>query len=168
MRRLTGLTLVVLALSPAAACVNLLSTRSGIQADPVTVERYAETVFVRYGIPVSEQVADGRVESGEFAVGRVWDADITRQRVDCDVAEEDALFGADVPMEMSVTLKITRRSTGTRVSLGSDGRTVPGDGQDSRRCRLADAFAQEILDAVADEFPGVTSGGAGTETGSSW
>ncbi len=157
MRRLSGLALLVLAVAPATGCIRMLNTRSDIRADPATVERHAETVFARYLIPVTEHVANNRVESGRFAASDVWGASAIRDRVDCGFDADGMPASVAARVEMSVTLGVAYRNTGTRISLDSTGRTVPdAEGGDSRRCRLADPFAQELLTAIAGRFPGVT------------
>lgn len=157
MRRLTGLALMVLVVVPATGCIRMLNTRSDIRADPLTVERHAETVFAGYLIPVTEHVANNRVESGWFAASDVWGPDAIRERVDCGFDAEGMPATVAARVELSVTLRVAYRNTGTRIGLDSTGRTVPGsEDQDSRRCRLSDPFAQELLTAIAGQFPGVT------------
>ena len=156
MRRLTGLALTALVVAPAIGCVRMLQTRSEIRADPLTVERHAETVFAGYRIPVAEHVANNRVESGWFGASEVWGADAIRERVDCGFDAEAMPAAVAARVEMSVTLRVAYRSTGTRISLDSSGRTVPAtQDQDSRRCRLSEPFAQEVLSAIAGQFPSV-------------
>lgn len=140
-------------------CINLYSSRSSIRADPMTVERQGEAVFTLYQIPVSERAANGRVESGRFVVQDFWGRAVIEDRVYCGLDSEGEPLALGSRVEMSVTLKIAYRSSGTRIALGSEGRTLPdSEGQDAAHCRLKTPFVQELLDAVADEFPDVTPG----------
>jgi hypothetical protein len=156
----------------AAGCIQPFHSRSGIQADPTTIERQGEAVFTEYLIPVSERVSNNRVESGWFVANEVWSQDAIAQRVDCgfDAAGLPAAVGSKV--QLSVTLRVDYRSLGTRLRITSEGHTVPTvESQDARRCGLSEPFVQELLTAVAGPFPGGTPGTdlpVGAGAGQSW
>lgn len=156
MRTIHRLILFALAVG-GAGCIQLFHSRSGIQADPITIERQAEAVFAQYLIPVAERAANYRVESGWFVANDVWGQDAIAQRVDCGSDAEGLPATAGSRIELAVTLRVDYRSTGTRLRITSEGRTVPTvEDQDTRRCALSEPFVQELLTAVAGPFPGGT------------
>lgn len=173
MRTIHGLILFVLALG-LGGCIQLFNSRSGVQADPFTIERQGETVFTQYLIPVAERVANYRVESGWFVANDVWSQDVITERVDCGFDPEGEPTTVGSKIQLSVALRVDSRDTGTRIRITSEGRTVPTvEDPDARSCGLSDPFVQELLTAIAGPFPGGQPAtnlpvGAGAGPGPSW
>lgn len=158
MRTLHRLIACVLAVG-AAGCIHLFNSRSGIQADPQTLERQGEAVFAQYLIPVAERVANYRVESGWFFANEVWQPDAVTERVDCGFGADGLPATVGAKIQLFVTLRVGYRNAGARLSLTSEGRTVAtAEDQESRRCALSDPFVQELLTAIAGPFPGGAPG----------
>lgn len=158
MRTIHGLILFALALG-LASCIQPFHSRSGVQADPITIERQGEAVFTQYLIPVAERAANYRVESGWFVANEVWSQDAITQRVDCGFDPQGVPTTVGSKIELSVTLRVDYRNIGTRLRIASEGHTVPTvESHEARRCALSDPFVQELLTAIAGPFPGGTPG----------
>jgi hypothetical protein len=132
----------------AASCITFSPARTA-RLDPLTLERRGEGAFVQYLIPVSERVINYRVRSGPFRADEVWGPGVA-DRVACGGDQTANLLAHGMPVELHVEVRISPRSTGTRVYLDSSGHTVPYDEDDPAvPCRLNAVFAEELLTVIA-------------------
>ena len=143
-----------MALAVLAGCARE-HVRHGVQQDPSTVEAAGESAFARYQIPVLERSLDRRVRSGSFDVHRVWDPSTVAARVQCGAdGYGDPAAGAEGDIRLSVELRLSPN----RVALSSSGSQKAPEGEGERRCRLTDAFAEELLGAIVGEPPPALGG----------
>ena len=120
---------------------------------PNDAERFLESAFATFQIPVLERSPNGRVRSGTFDPQQVWGS-LALDRVFCGANDsvDGRLHPGPDEFEIVATIR-TRHQAGTRVDLDGFGYILSDEGK-KIHCHLKETFANSILAAMPTSFRG--------------